>query len=466
MSNISVTGQQGYFNRDVSIFGCLYVYGDCGITFPSGKRLYDNGGVLTFTGNINVNGGVVTGGDVFVGGNLNSTNIITQSTTTSTINSSISNLGTLTVGILSVAQIYDGFNGTGIGSTGYVLTANGTGGWSWKSAYPPQGPGTLGAFLRSDGTNAFWDNTPIGALLPTGPAGAAGIGSTTVNYYTGAIIRGYTIGGYNNTVAYKKVYRTSHSTDTTIDLGAVSSFYNAYSDATSSSRYAYTFDSHSSSVYNTAGKDINKFDMATDTNISFGTQMNANKETTSVVKYRFTRAYIFSSTDPEKFVFATETPTVASTSWSDRNSSPWRQRAYGDDRAYFGISTGYQLEFATESWNSWSPPASTIGSTIYGTWSTYAGYIYWKINATSARKFNSSSATTTILTVTTTSNQEENFHTGESKGYMVGAHNGSTWVATGSVFDYINDTYRDVASVNAPDVNSSAGCTEFGRTAI
>ena len=332
--------------------------------------------------------------------------------------------------------------------------------------------GSTGAFLRCDSNfRLFWDNTPFGDLLPTGPLGAVGLGTTAVNLYAGAITRGYTLGGYQNSVAFKKVYKTNHATDTTTDLGAILSFYAAYTDATSSSRFAYTFDSHSASGQGTAGKDINKFDMTTDSNISFATQMNATKGTnTNILKYRFIRAYVFGDTDPEKFVFATETPTVASTTWTDANSLQWRQRAYGDNRGFIGkggsTTVAYQLDFSSETWSTWSPPSGTLSGSFYGTWSTYAGYIYWKTGATNARKFNSSTATATLLSVTTTSNQEENFHTGESKGYMVGAHNGSTFVNTGSILDYVNDSYRDVASVNAPDINSSGGGTEFGRTGL
>ena len=62
--------------------------------------------------------------------------------------------------------------------------------------------------------------------------------------------------------------------------------------------------------------------------------------------------------------------------------------------------------------------------------------------------------------------QEENYHTGENKGYMVGMHNGSTWVNTGGILDYATDTFGNVASVNAPALNSSAACVEFGRSGI
>lgn len=329
-------------------------------------------------------------------------------------------------------------------------------------------PGSVGAFLRSDGTNVFWDNTPLGTVLPYGPSGMVGVGTTSVDYYIGTVVRGYTIGGYQNSVAYVTAYKTLHTTDTTSNLGAIMSYYAAYTDAASSGRYGYTFDSHSSSTYNASGKDINKLDMVTDSNIAFSTKMNANKTTnTNVVRYRFLRAYVFGDTDPEKFEYSTETPTVASTTWADRNSLVWRQRANSDDKGYFALntSTGYQLQFATESWSTWSPPSGTLQTSVWGCISTYAGYIYWKTSATNFRKFNSDTTSSTILNVTTPSQQEENYHTGESKGYMVGMYN-TTWQSTGGRLDYINDTFTNVSSLNAPAINSSAGCIEFGRFGI
>lgn len=333
------------------------------------------------------------------------------------------------------------------------------------------GYGGTGAFLRSDGqNNVFWDNTPFGVVLPYGPQGSVGVGTTTQNYYIGSVVRGYTMGGYQNSVAYKNIYRTYHSTDTTTDLGAIMNFFAAYTDATSSGRYAYQFDGHTASAYDTAGKDINKFDMLTDSIVALtgmGTiQMNATKGTnTNVVRYKFLRAYVFGNTDPEKFQFSTETATVASTSWTDRNSLQWRQRAYGDDVAYFKTTgTGYQLTFASETWESWTP-GGAFGNGVWGCISTYAGYIYWKNSATNWQKYNVINTSSVILNVTTPSQQEENYHTGESKGYMVGMYNGTgtSWQSTGGILDYISDTFKNVSTVDAPAINSSAGCPEFGR---
>jgi hypothetical protein len=406
-----------------------------------------------FTGTISIGGTVSIGDTVSIAGTTTFNNYVSIGDTVSIAGTTTFNNYVSIGGTVSIAGTTTFVSNVSVGGTLSVVTIQDSN----------NSIGSTGAFLRSDGKKTFWDNTPINILLPTGPLGAAGIGTTTVSYYNGAIVRGYTMGGYQNSVAYKNVYRTYHSTDTTTDLGAILSFFVAYTDGASSGRYGYAFDGHSSSAYNTAGKDINKFDMITDSNISFATQMNANKATnTNVAKYKFIRAYVFGDTDPEKFEFSTETPTVASTSWTDRNSLQWRQRAYGDDIAYFKTTTtGYQLTFATETWGSWTP-GGAFGNGVWGCISTYSGYMYWKNSATNWQKYNVANTAAVILNVTTPSQQEENYHTGESKGYMVGMYNGD-WQLTGGILDYINDSFKNVTSVNAPAINSSAACTEFGR---
>ena len=98
--------------------------------------------------------------------------------------------------------------------------------------------------------------------------------------------------------------------------------------------------------------------------------------------------------------------------------------------------------------------------------STYTGYIYWKGSATGFFKFNSADTTSVLVsTVTTPSQQEENYHTGESKGYMVGMYNG-VWQLTGGILNYISDTFSNVTSVDAPAINSSAACIEYGRYGV
>jgi hypothetical protein len=315
--------------------------------------------------------------------------------------------------------------------------------------------GSVGAVLRSDGTNAFWDDTPL--LSP---------------YYRGSVVRGYTIGGYQNAVAYNTAYKTIHSTDTTTNLGAIMSFFNAYTAGASSGTFAYDFYAFTGTVFNSSGNRINKLNMTTDANVSLATLMNNSKFATSVMRYRFIHAYVFGDTNPEKFVYATETPTIASTTWENRNDAAndlTQNTAYGDDIGYFAYAgSGKYLVFATESWNTWSP-GFTIGNGAWKNISTFNQSIYWKNSATTFVKFNPGNfSATNTQTITSPSQQEENYHTGENKGYMVGMYNGtgSAWQSTGGILDYVSDTFVNAASVNAPALNSSAACVEFGRYGI
>jgi hypothetical protein len=308
--------------------------------------------------------------------------------------------------------------------------------------------GSDGAVLRSDGTNAFWDNIPTG--------------SDSLSLYSGAIVRGYTIGGYSSSVAYNTAYKTIHSTDTTSNLGAIMSYYDAYTDGGNSGTFAYSFGATTTSGYADAGDKINKLNMETDTNVSLATTLTANINNVGTMRYQFIRCYVFGSTDPSKFVYATETPTIASTSWTGRNGGGGWQHGFSDHVGYMG--SGYKLTFASDTWESWT----SAGAGAYKTISTFRQHIYWKNGSSEFRKINSNTGTIAQQTSISTPghHQEENYHTGENKGYMVGMYNGSTWVNTGGILDYATDTFGNVASVNAPALNSSAACVEFGRSGI
>ena len=308
--------------------------------------------------------------------------------------------------------------------------------------------GNAGAVLRSDGTNAFWDDTPL--FSP---------------YYKGTVVRGYTIGGYQNAVAYNTAYKTIHSTDTTSNLGAIMSYYDAYTAGASDGTFAYVFNGYATTGHLDSGTGINKLNMTTDANVSLATVMNNSKNATSTMRYRFNHAYVFGNTDPEKFTYSTETPVVASTTWANRNSGGLSQNtAYGDNIGYFAYTgSGQSLTFATESWNTWSP--DSIGNGAWKCISSFTGYIYWKNSATTFLKYNSNNASTSQQTVTTPSQQEENYHTGESKGYLVGMYDGA-WQSTGGILDYISDTFVNASSANAPAINSSAAGVEFGKYGI
>ena len=84
-------------------------------------------------------------------------------------------------------------------------------------------------------------------------------------------------------------------------------------------------------------------------------------------------------------------------------------------------------------------------------------------------KYNSNNASTSQQTIITPLQQEENYHTGENKGYMVGMYNGIEpifWQTTGGILDYVSDTFVNATTVNAPIAVSSASGVEYGKFEI
>ena len=312
-------------------------------------------------------------------------------------------------------------------------------------------PGSAGQVLKSTGTGTFWDTTP-----------------DTSQYFKGVVVRGYTLAGYQNSVAYKRVARTEHASNTTTNLGDILSYFDGYTASGSSGVFAYTFNSYSGTGPLDVGTNINKFNMLTDSNVSLATVMANGKSTTSTMRYRFIRCYVFGDTNPEKFVYSTETPTVASTSWDNRNSGSTSQNtAYGELVGWFayGAGTGQSLTFSTETWATWSFFAGSIGAGAWKNLSAFNGYIYWKNSATNFQKLNNNNATTRIIDIDTPSQQEENYHTGEKSGYMAGMYNG-VWNTTGGLLDYTSDTWRNMTSLNLTSINSSAAGVEYGKSGI
>ena len=121
-------------------------------------------------------------------------------------------------------------------------------------------PGSAGQVLKSTGTGTFWDTTP-----------------DTSQYFKGVVVRGYTLAGYQNSVAYKRVARTEHASNTTTNLGDILSYFDGYTASGSSGVFAYTFNSYSGTGPLDVGTNINKFNMLTDSNVSLATVMANGK---------------------------------------------------------------------------------------------------------------------------------------------------------------------------------------------
>jgi len=313
-------------------------------------------------------------------------------------------------------------------------------------------PGTRGAVLRSDGSDAYWDNDSM------------------ERYSGGYVLRGYTLAGYKNSTSWKNVNRTDHASDTTYDLGDQISTSDAYTAGSSNGTYAYVF--HSGDNWNVNGSAINRFNMLTDTNANISTTMANSMNRTSVMRSKFLYAYTFGNGEPNKFDHQTETATL--TGWANGDGGGALHGGnpacgYGEIRGWHNQgSSGSWVDFATESRNSWG---STGTDGTNKTISTYTGFMYWNTgggyrttNNMSKRYDYSGGQVTTIGKFNGATSGEESYHTGELKGFMVGMYDGAQ-NNTGAIMDYQTNSYYTKSSVNSkgPAGRASGAGVEYGR---
>ena len=138
-------------------------------TVSGGYRIYrfTTSGSITFGGTVNststttgalvVGGGVGIAKDVFIGGNITSSNLV-----------NFSSASNVSLGNVSNVHI------TG-GSNGYVLTTNGSGVLSWSAA----GGGAIGATGATGSAGANGATGATGTIGSTGATGATGVQGTT-----------------------------------------------------------------------------------------------------------------------------------------------------------------------------------------------------------------------------------------------------------------------------------------------
>ena len=313
-------------------------------------------------------------------------------------------------------------------------------------------PGTRGAILRSDGTNAYWDNQSLD------------------RFSGGYVLRGYTLAGYKNSTSWKNVNRTDHASDTTYDLGDQISTSDAYTAGSSDGTYAYVF--HSGNNWNVNGSAINRFNMLTDTNANISTTMANSMNRTSVMRSKFLYAYTFGNGEPNKFNHSTESATL--TGWANGDGGGSLHGGnpacgYGELRGWHNVSSaGSWVDFATESRNAWGS-TGTDGSNK--TISSYTGFMYWNTgggyrttNNMSKRYDYSGGQVTTIGKFNGQTSGEESYHTGELKGFMVGMYDGAQ-NNTGAIMDYQTNSYYTKSSVNSkgPAGRASGAGVEYGR---
>ena len=319
-----------------------------------------------------------------------------------------------------------------------------------STTFPVPTSSNIGATLRYDDRGIYWDNEQG-------------------DVYTGGyVVRGYTMGGYKDGVAWTNVNRTDHASQTTYNLGDQVTTIDAYTGASSNGTFAYMF--NPGGAWTAQGNQINRFNMLTDSNSDIATTMLTTKDRNSVMRYKFIYAYIFGDSRPEKFIHATETP-VLFLGVNDSNGSHAGNPSCGQGelRGWHNVSgtRANYLEFATESWNAWGSVPSVDGTNK--TISSYTGYMYWNTgggyqtnNAMSKRDDYTGSQILTIAKPGVTG--EESFHTGELAGYMVGMYNGAQ-NNQGGLMNYTNNTFTFVSGLNSQGTagRASAAGIEYGR---
>lgn len=311
----------------------------------------------------------------------------------------------------------------------------------------------VGGFLKYNGTNMYWDN-----------------GANSNEWAGGAAVRGYTMGGYKSSVAWLNVNRSEHATQTTYNLGDRITTIDAYTDAGSNGTYAYMFNPGGN--WTAQGSEINRFNMVTETNSDITTTMNDPKDRNSVMRRQFEIAYVFGDGQPEKFVYATETPSLFSLNGNttDQNGSHSNNPACGQG-AQIGwhqasSSRGNYLDWATESWTSWSQPGSAHQSKAI---SSYIDVIYWNTGSgyNTTADFSRRSAVTgsdALAVSKPASTGEESFHHGEQGGFMVGMFDGNQ-NNVGGFMNFGTDTFTFVSSLNSIGTSgrASAAGIDYGR---
>ena len=309
---------------------------------------------------------------------------------------------------------------------------------------------TIGAVLKSDGTNAYWE--------------------IIVNFEEGfAITRGYPAAGYQSSSSWKNVNRLQHSTFTITNLGDLLTYSDAYTaGAQDASMRGYIFCSGDN--WNTNSSSVSTFSMTTETNAGTATAMATARNRTSVMKRDFKYAYVCGDNgdNPDRFDLTTGSVTTIPGSGGSGGNNP--ACGYGEDNGmYKQGGNGYLFGFSTQSWTSWGSPPGTDGTNK--TVSTRKGFSYWneaggyQTNTAMTRRDTASGSNLQSVGKPGTTG-EETFHTGMDYGFMNGMYNGAQ-NNTGGSFNYSTHSFTFSSSLNSqgPGGRASGAAIEYGTLA-
>jgi hypothetical protein len=318
------------------------------------------------------------------------------------------------------------------------------------SSLPPQiasGNGTtVGATLKSDGTNAFWE-----LIIPFETA------------FT--ITRGYIAGGYQNSTAWRSVNRFVHATSTVTNLGDIITFSDAYTSGSQNlAMKAYVFGA--GDFWDGTSTNVVTFSMVTDTNtgLTGALALARNRSTSMRREFRFTYIQGGGGAQLDKFNHTTETSSLSTSNPEGNINNP----AAGYDENNGVMDKGQTLLFpwATESYV--TSPSACAGDGSNKTLSSRKGFSYWNDGGGYATTTAMSRRTTSTMTTLSTvgkpgSTGEENFHTGMNEGYMNGMYNGAQNNQGGRI-NYTTHSFTFDNAINTVGTGgrASAACIEFG----
>tara|TARA_B100000700_G_C15056302_1_gene863018 strand:+ start:2546 stop:3679 length:1134 start_codon:yes stop_codon:yes gene_type:complete len=320
------------------------------------------------------------------------------------------------------------------------------------STLPPQYPegnenSTVGAALKSDGTNAYWDNI--------------------VGFAEGfAITRGYPAAGYKSSSAWRNINRTTHSTFSNVNVGDRMDQSDAYTaGAQNANMRAYVF--CTANGWNNTGNYVSTFSMVTESNAGAGQNMSTSRNRTSVMKRDFKYAYVCgnNNNNPDRYDLTNDSVTTVGGSSSTGGDNP--ACGYGETKGWYKQGgTGHEFVWATQTWSSWSSAPGTDGTNK--TWSSRLGYMYWntgggyQTNSNMSRRDDTTGSELNQVGKPGTTG-EETFHTGMTHGFMVGMYNGSQ-NNTGGQMDFSTHSFGWNGSLNSQGTpgRASGAAIEYG----
>lgn len=309
---------------------------------------------------------------------------------------------------------------------------------------------TIGAVLKSDGVNAYWE--------------------IVVNFEDGfAITRGYPAAGYRSSSSWRSVNRVQHSTFTVSNLGDLLTYSDAYTaGAQDAQMRAYVYCTGNN--WNTNSSNVSTFSMVTETNAGTFTNTPTPRNRTSVMKRDFRYAYICGDNgdSPNRHDLVNGSMSSVGGSGGSGGNNP--ACGYGETKGmYKQGGNAYLYDFATQSWSGWGSAPGTDGTnkTVssrrnFSYWNTGGGY---QTNAAMQRRDSTTGSNIQSVGKPGTTG-EETFHTGMDYGFMNGMYNGAQNNQGGS-FNYSTHSFQFNSSLNAQGTSgrASAAAIEYGTLA-